>query len=59
MLKGSDGIYSPIWRNNSQFIFLGIFFAPVKASFENNKDTNYDLIINRKTKNNKGFIYYY
>ncbi len=59
LLKGSDGIYSPIWRNNFTIYISWNFFAPVKASFENNKDTNYDLIINRKTKNNKGFIYYY
>ncbi|EED29707.1 conserved hypothetical protein [Borreliella garinii Far04] len=50
LLKGSDGIYSPIWRNNFTIYISWNFFAPVKASFENNKDTNYDLIINRKTK---------
>nr|WP_307889188.1 LPS-assembly protein LptD [Borreliella garinii] len=50
LLKGSDGIYSPIWRNNFTIYISWNFFAPVKASFENNKDTNYELIINRKTK---------
>ncbi|AJA90611.1 membrane protein [Borreliella chilensis] len=50
LLRGSDGIYSPIWRNNFTIYISWNFFAPVKASFENNKDTNYELIINRKTK---------
>ncbi|WKC78360.1 LPS-assembly protein LptD [Borreliella turdi] len=50
LIKGSDGIYSPIWRNNFTIYISWNFFAPVKASFENNKDTNYDLIINRKAK---------
>ncbi|WP_210370397.1 LPS-assembly protein LptD [Borreliella garinii] len=50
LLKGSDGIYSPIWRNNFTIYISWNFFAPVKASFENNKDTNHELIINRKTK---------
>ncbi|WKC85722.1 LPS-assembly protein LptD [Borreliella lusitaniae] len=50
LLIGSDGAYSPIWRNNFTIYISWNFFAPIKASFENNKDTNYDLIINRKTK---------
>ncbi len=50
LLIGPDGIYSPIWRNNFTIYISWNFFAPIKASFENNKDTNYELIINRKTK---------
>ncbi|WPM05515.1 LPS-assembly protein LptD [Borreliella sinica] len=50
LLRGSNGIYSPIWRNNFSIYISWNFFAPVKSSFENNKDTNYELTVNRKIK---------
>ncbi|UER67981.1 LPS-assembly protein LptD [Borrelia sp. BU AG58] len=46
----SSGKYSSIWRNNFSIYISWNFFEPVKASFESNSSTDYELLINRDTK---------
>ncbi|WKC58372.1 LPS-assembly protein LptD [Borrelia sp. P9F1] len=46
----SSGKYSSIWRNNFSIYISWNFFEPVKASFESNSSTDYELLINRETK---------
>ncbi|AWG43181.1 LPS-assembly protein LptD [Candidatus Borreliella tachyglossi] len=50
ILKDASGKYSSIWRNSFSIYISWNFFEPIKASFENNSSTNYELLINRKSK---------
>ncbi|AHH11042.1 LPS-assembly protein LptD [Borrelia coriaceae] len=50
ILKDNSGRYSAIWRNNFSIYISWNFFEPIKSSFENNSSTNYELLVNRKSK---------
>lgn len=50
ILKDNSGRYSSIWRNNFSIYISWNFFEPIKSSLESNASTNYELLINRKTK---------
>ena len=50
ILKDASGRYSSLWRNNFSIYISWNFFEPVNSSFENNSNTNYELLINQKSK---------